>query len=495
MRYFVIIAILMAASTLFAAPIENVTSSALMDGDSALFNLDFIDPFGIPLYDVILKAKAGAAEYADTLSHVEGDPRYAVTYEGTINFDNPSGTIEYYGRVEADTLVATQSYKNAANQFPPAAGLYATLTADAVGDTTPGSAGQWLDLTGSAVTYSDTRLYGRLNNAGGGWPLNQGLTTYFIYGFLIYNPDTLTLSALAMLYVNVPFIMSSGLYRIDLADTSFSRIASISTQASGTSLHMACDISDITSDPLFPTWPPASGFVVSGGFTITAELGQPGFNDYTYPSLFIPMTQFLTTDVNAAPTLSDIGFDIIPNVSVNARINYLDFDGNLPVRRLLFFDRGVFDMGSFDHSYGDTAGFFHLLAWPGDGQHYYYFQFSDGRDTIQTPYDSLYLGPVAAHDGSMPLDFDLAQNYPNPFNARTSISFTLSKSAEISLDIYDLSGCLAVQLLQGRFSAGSHTAIWDGQDFSGQYVSSGVYFYRLGIDGRAFEARKMLLLK
>ncbi|OGC90367.1 MAG: hypothetical protein A2W25_02100 [candidate division Zixibacteria bacterium RBG_16_53_22] len=495
MKYIAVIVILITTSTLFAAPIENVTSSALMVGDSALFNLDFIDPFGIPLYDVILKAKAGSSEYVNTLSHIEGDPRYATTFEGTIDFDNPSGTMEYYGRIEADTLIATQSYKNAANQFPPAASLYAALTGDAIGDTTPGSAGQWLDLTGSAVTYSETRLYGRLNNAGGGWPLNEGLTTYFIYGFVIYNPDTLTLSALAMLYVNVPFIMTSGLYRVDLADTSFSRIAAISTQTSGTSLHMACDISDITSDPLFPAWPPESGYIVAGGITITAEVGQPGFNDYTYPSLFIPATQFLAVDINSAPTLTDIGFDVIPNVTVNARINYFDFDGNLPVQRLIFFDWGVFDMGSFDHSYGDTADFFHLMTWPGEGMHYYYFRFSDGRDTIETPFDSLYLAPSAAHDERLPIAFELAQNYPNPFNSRTAISFTLSAPAEVELSVYDIAGCQVARLLQGNSNAGSHTAMWDSRDFSGQNVSSGVYFYRLRIDGSAGEARKMLLLK
>jgi len=495
MKNIFFLAIIFAASILSAAPVDNVTSSALMPGDSAIFNLDFIDPFGIPLYDVILKARAGGNEYVDTMSHIEDDPRYLTTYQGTIQFDDPTGSIEYYGRIEADTLVGTQSYKNTSNQFPPSAATYAELTSDAIGDTMPGSAGQWLDITGSAITYSDTRLYGQLNNAGGGWPQNQGLTTYFIYGFIIYNPDTLTLSALAMLYVNVPFIMSSGLYRVDLSDTSFSRIASISSQASGTSLNMACNISDITSDPLFPTWPPQSGYILAAGISLTFDLSEPGLNDYTYPSAFIPATQFLTTSNNSAPMLSDIGFDLIPGVSLNVRVDYSDSDNNLPVQRLLYFDRGVFEMGSFDHSYADTANFFHLMTWPGEGIHYYYFSYSDGRDTIQTPMDSISIATSAIENNIIPSSFELAQNYPNPFNAQTSITFSLSASADIGLNIYDISGRRIASLYDGLASAGTHSTIWDGKNGAGNSVSSGIYFYSLCINGRDNTAKKMLLLK
>jgi hypothetical protein len=487
--------ILFAASTVFAAPIENVTSSALLPGDSAIFNLDFIDPFGIPLYDVILKAKSSGNQYSDTMSHIEGDLHYATTFQGAIPFSDPSGMIEFYGRIEGDTLVATQSFKNASNQFPPEVNLYADLAPDAVGDTTPGSLGQWLDLTGSAVTYSDTRFYARLNNVGGGWPLNQGFTTYFIYGFVLANPDSLALSGLALIYANVPLFLSTGLYSVNLADTSFSRIANISSQTSGNSLHLACNISDIISDPLFPTWPPQSGHIITGGFALTAELGTPGFNDFTYPSSFAPVTQLLNADINAAPGLGESSFGIIPDITVDIGIDYFDSDNNLPILRQLFFDGEEFAMGSFDHNYADTARFGNLLAWPGSGLHTYYFLFSDGNDTVQTPIDTLDLSPTSARDDRLPQNFELTQNYPNPFNAQTTISFSLAEAAYVEMQVYDISGKEIRTLYAGFAETGASTVIWDGTNSDGLDVSSGIYFYRISAGGDLHVNRSMILLR
>jgi hypothetical protein len=429
------------------------------------------------------------------MNHIEGDPRYITTFRGAVNFASHSGTIEYFGRIEGDTLVSTQSYKNTANQFPPASILYAPLTSDAVGDTAPGSLGAWLDLTGSGVTFSDTRIYARLNNASGTWPLNQGLTRYFIYGFVLANPDTLTLSALALIYANVPLFISSGLYSVNLMDTSFSRIAAISNQVSADTLHMACNISDIISDPLFPSWPPQSGHVITGGFTLTVDLGNPGFNDYTYPASFIPESQFLAVTGNSAPILTNVGFDIIPNVTVNAHVDYFDLDGNLPVRRLLYFDNDVFEMGAFDHTYNDTARFSHLMTWPGAGEHYYYFMFTDGRDTVSTALDTLNLSPSAVTDEELPVSFDLTQNYPNPFNSQTTVSFSLTTPANIDLVIYDIGGHEVTRLAEGRYAAGAYSVVWDGHNQVGHPVSSGVYFYQLIIDERDRDTKRMLLLK
>ena len=151
--------LLILTGSIYAAPIENVVSSALMPGDSAIVNLDFIDPYGLPFYDAIIKARPSGATADSTiiLSHAAPDPFYLTTFEGAMHFTNPAGPIQYYGRIAADTLVATQSYKNTSNQFPPASILYADLAPDAVGDTMSGTIGPWLDLTGTAATYSDTQ--------------------------------------------------------------------------------------------------------------------------------------------------------------------------------------------------------------------------------------------------------------------------------------------------------------------------------------------------
>lgn len=82
-------------------------------------------------------------------------------------------------------------------------------------------------------------------------------------------------------------------------------------------------------------------------------------------------------------------------------------------------------------------------------------------------------------DTDVPRRLFLHQNYPNPFNPRTSIAFDLPWKAEVRLVVYDLQRKEINQLLQGTQSAGHYTVIWNGEDYAGRTVSSGVYFYRM----------------
>lgn len=91
--------------------------------------------------------------------------------------------------------------------------------------------------------------------------------------------------------------------------------------------------------------------------------------------------------------------------------------------------------------------------------------------------------------GEMPSPFGLFQSYPNPFNPNTTIRFSIPRSGEISLRIFNLLGEEVATLVSGLKDAGTHTVQWDA---TGQ--PSGVYFYRL----RAVEyveTRKLVLLR
>ncbi|MDD3523822.1 MAG: M6 family metalloprotease domain-containing protein, partial [Candidatus Cloacimonetes bacterium] len=72
----------------------------------------------------------------------------------------------------------------------------------------------------------------------------------------------------------------------------------------------------------------------------------------------------------------------------------------------------------------------------------------------------------------------LEQNYPNPFNPTTTIRYSIDEPGPVSLDIYNIKGQLVKSLYRGTGEVGSHSAIWDGLDKSGNACSSGVYFYR-----------------
>jgi len=89
-----------------------------------------------------------------------------------------------------------------------------------------------------------------------------------------------------------------------------------------------------------------------------------------------------------------------------------------------------------------------------------------------------------------PLQFELKPNYPNPFNPQTRIAFGLARAANVHLAVYDVLGREIAVLVDGKRAAGWHTA-----DFIAQNSSSGLYFYRMQIDGKTVAVKKMLLIR
>ncbi|RPI74296.1 MAG: T9SS C-terminal target domain-containing protein [Ignavibacteriales bacterium] len=91
-------------------------------------------------------------------------------------------------------------------------------------------------------------------------------------------------------------------------------------------------------------------------------------------------------------------------------------------------------------------------------------------------------------------DFLLEQNYPNPFNPSTEVKFHIAKQGYVSLKIYDLLGREIKTLINEELNNGVYSVQWNGDNNSGEKVSSGIYFYRIEA-GSYINSRKMLLLK
>jgi len=100
----------------------------------------------------------------------------------------------------------------------------------------------------------------------------------------------------------------------------------------------------------------------------------------------------------------------------------------------------------------------------------------------------------AESDENDVLTLRLDQNRPNPFNPVTTIAFGLPSEGAVDLSVYDAAGRLVTTLVRGARSAGPHVATWDGTDARGASVGSGVYFFRLTVDGQNV-TRKGVLLK
>jgi hypothetical protein len=88
-----------------------------------------------------------------------------------------------------------------------------------------------------------------------------------------------------------------------------------------------------------------------------------------------------------------------------------------------------------------------------------------------------------------PTDFALLGCYPNPFNPVTAISYQLSAVSHVNLSVYDISGRLVTELVNGWRDTGSHEVTLDASS-----ISSGIYIYRL--TAADFTASgKMVLMK
>ena len=95
--------------------------------------------------------------------------------------------------------------------------------------------------------------------------------------------------------------------------------------------------------------------------------------------------------------------------------------------------------------------------------------------------------------------FALLQNYPNPFNPETWIPYQLADAADVTVEIYSVTGDLIKSINLGRKVAGSYmtkkkAVRWDGRNELGEKVASGVYFVSLRA-GKFRAIRRMVLVK
>jgi len=83
---------------------------------------------------------------------------------------------------------------------------------------------------------------------------------------------------------------------------------------------------------------------------------------------------------------------------------------------------------------------------------------------------------------------------PNPFYSSTKLSFTLPKTTDVKLCIYNIKGHKIRTLLSEVLVQGTHNVSWDGTDENGKRISSGIYFYTLQTIRDTY-TKKVIMLK
>jgi len=102
---------------------------------------------------------------------------------------------------------------------------------------------------------------------------------------------------------------------------------------------------------------------------------------------------------------------------------------------------------------------------------------------------SSFLTSVGNVRKGIPQSFTIYQNFPNPFNSTSVIRYSIPKSSQVKLKIFNVLGQEVETLVNEEKSAGTYEVNWNATN-----LPSGVYFYRLQ-SGSFDETKKMILLK
>ncbi len=98
---------------------------------------------------------------------------------------------------------------------------------------------------------------------------------------------------------------------------------------------------------------------------------------------------------------------------------------------------------------------------------------------------------TAVEDREISKAFLVYQDYPNPFNPGTQISFDLPEAGNVKVEVYNVLGERVEVVYDGFMNAGFGNVIrFDFDNFP-----SGVYFYRVSLNNRYVDVKKMASVK
>ena len=100
-------------------------------------------------------------------------------------------------------------------------------------------------------------------------------------------------------------------------------------------------------------------------------------------------------------------------------------------------------------------------------------------------------GVSGIEENNTPVKFSLEQNFPNPFNPTTNIKYSISKSSDVSVKVFDIDGKEVAELVNEFQVNGSYSVNFNAAKYN---LASGVYYAVLNASGNK-ETIKMLLTK
>jgi len=140
----------------------------------------------------------------------------------------------------------------------------------------------------------------------------------------------------------------------------------------------------------------------------------------------------------------------------------------------------------------EGSGLFPETVWP-DEYTLPTLDWTEGDLYVEDP-PNLTEAIVSIGKENLPYKFALNQNFPNPFNPTTTIRYSLAKTSDVKVTIYNMMGQEVRTLINGNMNAGLYELVWNGRNGSNQKVASGVYLVKM-VAGDFTQTRKMVLIR
>jgi hypothetical protein len=200
-------------------------------------------------------------------------------------------------------------------------------------------------------------------------------------------------------------------------------------------------------------------FIEGGDCWMEAFVWQGDFDDMVTWAVHVRslVWGYLPLETNlSVPVDSNIDFEVVPFVlgeEDTLRFNwwldgeYMDFDSTVSAVSVEFGELGEHQMTCILCDTCDTD----TVTWLVD---------------VYDPYSD-----VIPPDDYLPQTLTLYSPSPNPFNASATVRYDLPASGWVKLSLYDLSGRLVAEFVDGEKSAGRHAVELDGSG-----LAAGVYF-------------------
>lgn len=235
-------------------------------------------------------------------------------------------------------------------------------------------------------------------------------------------------------------------------------------------------------------------------------------------------------DVKQITASSFNPINLYDNQIRGAAIGDFDDDGNVDYLIAGSYNKKIFrveykgsgsvtDANSYDFTtvYDDpNAGRYYYIAFPQDrkalrdGQTLVDMDGDNKRELVFTDQEDTALGDNSIYVtilesdiavkvelpdlSTLPSGFELHQNFPNPFNPETVIQYDIPRAGQVKITVHNLLGETIATLVDEYKGLGTHRVTWNGKDFNGVNVPSGVYIYTI-IAGDFKQSKQMTLLK